>query len=329
MDILHNPKCFANHIGLYAMDVAYLTKMVGYIKAGLWSPSAGHGVIKRESAQYQKRISTPDGVILGAVDVPEADKKAEEDDNDYSSTVGYGMYNGVCLLDMNGPSMKGRSKFGGYSSIDARRQLMRARRDPKCNSILMVMDSPGGACSGTEELANTVAEVNNTKPVHAHFDDMGASAAYWVASQARKITANATALVGSIGTLAVVEDSSKAAEMAGIEVHVISTGPLKGAGAPGTKVTQNVLDHYQAMVDDTNAFFLSAVSKGRGMKKADVEAAATGEVYMAKDALKLGLLDELCMLKSAADAMVSKYTPKPPKKSMRNIDASIRLAGME
>lgn len=61
--------------------------------------------------------------------------------------------------------------------------------------------------AGTDDLARDVKAASRAKPLWAHIEDMGASAAYWVASQASKITANSeTALVGSIGTLQVIHD---------------------------------------------------------------------------------------------------------------------------
>src|SRR6185436_13049667 len=138
-----------------------------------------------------------------------------------------------------------------------------AAADPSIKTILLLIDSPGGTIAGTAELADSVAAANKIKPVIAHADDQMASAAYWIASQCRMITSNRTALVGSIGTYVEVYDTSKMYENAGVKVHMISTGPHKGALVDGTPVTDDQLAEVQKLVDSLNRHFLAAVSAGR------------------------------------------------------------------
>ena len=74
---------------------------------------------------------------------------------------------------------KGSSKFGGASTIRVRRQIREARQDEDVEAILLVVDSPGGTVAGTDELAREVGRAAEEKIVHAHIDDLGASAAFW------------------------------------------------------------------------------------------------------------------------------------------------------
>ena len=129
--------------------------------------------------------------------------------------------------------------------------------------------------------------------MHAYIEDMGASAAYWVASQARTVAANAMAMVGSLGTFTVLYDLSKAAEMEGVQVHVVSTGDRKGAAAPGTPVTDEDLAEAQRLVDGFDAFFRTAVRGGRERGTKDVSAVWTGTAWLAAEARSLGLVDRV------------------------------------
>jgi len=54
--------------------------------------------------------------------------------------------------------------------------------DPDVQAIMLDVGSPGGAVSGLSELA---AGLRGAKPIVAHADYLVASAAYWVAAQAR------------------------------------------------------------------------------------------------------------------------------------------------
>tara|TARA_R110000803_G_scaffold43701_3_gene93008 strand:+ start:938 stop:1873 length:936 start_codon:yes stop_codon:yes gene_type:complete len=212
--------------------------------------------------------------------------------------------NGLAVISIRGPIMKADSKFGGTNSVRTRRAVRTASADADVRGILLLIDSPGGSVSGTEELANDVAAADKIKPVVAHIDDLGASAALWVASQARWITANESALVGSIGTTGTVIDSSGAAEAAGIKVYAISSKgaeEFKGAGAPGTPISEKQLAYFQGLADATQELFTAAVAQGRGMSVADVRALADGRVHLAREALRLGLIDAV----ASSDAAVA------------------------
>lgn len=198
----------------------------------------------------------------------------------------------VAVVSLLGTLMKAQSSYGGTSTVQARRDIRAAAADPSVSAILLAIDSPGGTVAGTADLAADVKAARKRKPVWAHFDDLGASAAYWVASQAGAVFANdATALVGSIGTMQVVVDSSGKAEKDGIKVHVFRTGPLKGAGAPGAPVTDGQVSHMQALVEKTQESFTAAVRGGRRLSDAKLAKVLTGGVWLAPEAQGLGLID--------------------------------------
>lgn len=253
---LHTPECIANHCGLYAIEPRYLSSAVAGIKAGTW-PMVG-------------ALTRPETRDLYAV-TPE----------------------GIAILPIAGPMMKGRSKYAHANTLDVRRGLRAATRDEDVGGILLLIDSPGGMVAGTQELADDVRSASDEKPVWAHGDDLMASAAYWMASQASRITANRAAEVGSIGTLAVVEDSSEQASIEGITVHVVSTGELKGAFTPGAPVTDAQLDYLRERVEELNGHFLDAVGRGRMLEGDGLGNVATGRVWGSVEARRLGLIDSV------------------------------------
>lgn len=199
---------------------------------------------------------------------------------------------GVALIEIEGTLTKYRSSlFGTLGTIEIRRQIQNATRDPAVKAIVLRIDSPGGTVAGTQELGDVVAAAAKRKPVTAYIEDLGASAAYWVASQANQVFANRTAMVGSIGTFGVVYDYSAKAEKEGIKALVFKAGEHKGAGVPGTEVTDEQQAEYQRIVDGLNKFFLQAVSKGRKMTIDRVRGLADGRIHVAGEAAKLGLID--------------------------------------
>lgn len=249
---MHNEKCWNSHIGVdWCIYVEWLQGALAEIQAGTRQPMAA-------SDAAPTYFTTPSG---------------------------------TAIVSLDGPLMKARSKFGGTSTVQTRVLMRQALADPAVSSILLRIESPGGTVSGTQELAQDVRAANEIKPVFAQIEDLGASAAYWIASQARQIFANEMAMVGSIGTVAVLEDLSKAAEMKGIKVHVVSTGEFKGAGVPGAPITDAQIAHVQERVDDLNEHFLKAIKTGRNMGIDAVRKLADGKVHIAAKAQAMGLID--------------------------------------
>lgn len=191
----------------------------------------------------------------------------------------------VAVIPVIGTMMKGRSSFGGASTIEVRRDIRSAARNPDVSGILLSIDSPGGTVAGTDELGAEVKLARRSKPVYAQINDTGTSAAYWVASQASKVYANsATALIGSIGTmLAVQKDTSG-------RVSVFTSGPLKGPGAGGD-LTDDQKGYLQALVNGWQSHFDAAVKSGRRLTAAQLERVNTGAAFLAQSGQELKLID--------------------------------------
>lgn len=298
MDTGTTSACWAAHMGLLACEPRFVQSMVSAVKAGLPLPRARCSTVAPRAVDSR----SPQGEYADGVFVP------------YYAVVG----EGVAQIRVDGPTAKAWGKFGEMSTVFLRRAVRAAVADPAVASILMVFDSPGGYVAGTDDLAREVARADEQKPVVAYAEDMMASAAYYVASQARAVYANPTAMVGSIGVFAVIEDQSKAAEIAGVTVHVLSTGPLKGAGVDGTPVTDAMLEAWQTEVDDAMSHFAVAVKKGRKMGAKEFAAVSTGGVWIADKAKGLGLIDGIRSIDDAVTGM-----PKPKKSRLASARARL------
>lgn len=225
--------------------------------------------------------------------------------------LAYHNVDGVAVVPMVGSMDKGFGKYNGVSTKFTQLALDTAAADKRVKSILLRIESPGGAAAGTMELADKVRAVDALKPVYAFGEDLVASAAYWVASAARKISANAPAEIGSVGTFAVIQDLSQRAADEGVKVHVISTGKFKGAGVPGTEVTQEQLDLFQERVNEMNSHFQSAVSAGRGLTGKQLADVSTGRVWSAAKAMQMGLIDAVTTFEASLEEARAAGENKP------------------
>ena len=285
---MHNPKCAANHFGPWAVEVGWFRQAVEAVRSGVWA-------MAEPPDPKEMRMA----YVMGDGD--------------------------LALFSIDGPITRGQSKYGGTSSVELRQGIRAAANDPKVNGIFVTVDSPGGTVAGTAELADEIRAANTKKPVFAYVEGQAASAAYWAVAHAERISASSTSMVGSIGAFAVLEDTSKAAELAGIKVHVVSSGALKGAGVPGTAVTEDQISETQAIVDEVAEIFFSDVRAGRSMGVAEINAVKDGRLLTASMARKMKLIDGAESFEAAYSRAIEKS--KPAKKSkLARAEAGIRLA---
>ena len=172
--------------------------------------------------------------------------------------------------------------------------------------IAFQVSSPGGTVTGVEELANKVRNI--AKPTMAYTDSEMASAAYWIASAADKVVASPSSTVGSIGVYMTIADMTEMAKAQGIKMVVIKSGKFKGAGIPGTSLSEEQVANLQQGVDEIHADFKAAVLQTRKLVKAeDME----GQVFSGKQAAQRGLVTGLADSFSEAVAMWAENSVGP------------------
>jgi protease-4 len=202
----------------------------------------------------------------------------------------------VQLVRIEGPLMK-YNFCGAYGMESIQQGLRAANADETVKSIVLLIDSPGGTVDGTDNLAREIKGSN--KPVVAFVNGMMCSAAYWIGSSASEIIADDAnkgynATIGSIGTMAMWKDKSKAEEAAGIKTHMVFATKSTKKGAAYQEMMGGNYERLVKELDNLNETFLSAVQANRGDKlQAKVEGVLNGEVYNAKEALQVGLIDRI------------------------------------
>lgn len=236
----------------------------------------------------------------------------------------YPCRDGIAVISLEGVLTKG--DWCGTSTLRARRQVRAAAADPSVSAIVLAIDSPGGHVAGTKELADEVRAAGRSKLTVACIEDLGASAAYWVAAQCQRVVANATAEVGSIGTVAAVADLSKQAEKEGITVHVVSTGAHKGSFTPGAPVTEEMLADLRERVTALNGHFLAAVSAGRKMPADKLAEIADGRVFLAAKAMELGLIDGIATIDQVAAQIRAEQQARDGQRRAHRLTAQLTSA---
>jgi len=198
---------------------------------------------------------------------------------------------GIGVVSIEGPILRkpdlfARVIFGATSSEEIGAALREAAGRDDIHAVFLDIDSPGGTVAGTPELASTVATLNDKKPVYAFTSGLMASAAYWVASQARAIYATPSAQVGSIGVVQAVIDDSAALDAEGIKVEVFAVGKYKAMGAPGTPLTDDQRQLINSNLAEIAGDFHKAVlARGRSIPAEAME----GQTFSGRQAQRFNL----------------------------------------
>lgn len=162
-----------------------------------------------------------------------------------------------------------------------------AREERGVEAVVLVIDSPGGGASSSQEIFYQVLTLKEQKPVVASINQLGASGAYHIAVASNFIYAKPASLIGSIGVRARLPSPDRPTE------DIIITGPFKDPGSSRSSFVGTV----QLLQED----FLETVISQRGDNlRLGKEELTQGEIYLGLVALEHGLIDALG---SRADAI--------------------------
>jgi len=211
----------------------------------------------------------------------------------------------------------------GTSYTQISRQVKEALANEKVKSILLDVNSPGGTVPGILETTDLIRAARKQKPVTAVIEDIGASGAYWLAAQADQISIEANSEAGSIGVYTVYVDYSKRAEEFGAKVHVIRSGEHKGMGVTGAPISETQIQAIQDIVDGINQNFIESVALGRKKDIKQIKDLATGQLWLAGKARKLGLVDKIT--RSQAQTINNSIKETSMETEQEQIDAQVEL----
>ena len=232
---------------------------------------------------------------------------AGEDPNYLLAKAGH-----VGIVSVKGPLLNSDNPilaFFGVSTYPAiRRAVVAAAKDPEIKSILLDVDSGGGAVSGVADTADLISRVDSkVKPVHTFASGTMASAAYWLGVSGRTRAATQTSEVGSIGVLMVHFDRSKQLEQDGVKATVIRSGKYKAMENPFEPLSKDAKEQLQAHVDAAYQVFGDHVASRLGMSFAEMDRkVGQGRVFFGAQAKDAGLVGEISNL----DAVLSRLTQR-------------------
>jgi protease-4 len=190
----------------------------------------------------------------------------------------------------------GGHQAGAESFAQAMRQAERNRR---VAAVLLYVNSRGGDAFASDLMWREVLRVRRTKPVVVAMGDAAASGGYYIAAPASAIVAQPGTLTGSIGVVLLRPVTAGLFERAGINTVVLSRGAHSGVLSITDRPTESERQALRDLIFGSYAEFKQRVCEGRALTEAQLEPIAGGRVWLGREALELGLVDELGGLPAA------------------------------
>ncbi len=200
-----------------------------------------------------------------------------------------------------------------------KQQIDRARKDENVVAVVLRINSPGGTVTYSDylhhklrELATGESRTGKVKgkplPLVVSMGSICASGGYYLASavgdETDTIYAEPATITGSIGVIIPHYDLSGLLKEWSIEDDSIASAPLKDMGSLTKPMTDEERDIFQNLVDEMLADFKEKIKEGRPMFRdnpADLDAVATGQIFTAKQAVDLKLVDKIGFVEDALD----------------------------
>ena len=211
----------------------------------------------------------------------------------------------VAVVRVEGVIVSGKEADWSLSTTDNAysdsivERLERADQDPSVKAIVLRVNSPGGGVVATDEIYSALTEIE--KPLVVSMGEMAASGGYYVSCAAEEILANPATLTGSIGVISTVPNFEELLDKVGIEMLVIKSGTMKDELSPYRQPTEEEIAHWQGIIDEAYEQFLGVVVEGRDLHPDEARELADGRVYTGRQALELGLVDQLGNLPEAVE----------------------------
>lgn len=173
-------------------------------------------------------------------------------------------------------------------------QLRAVYDESNLKGVLLEIDSPGGLPVEAELIGEEIQRQRQAHPeipIHAYIKNVGASAAYWIASQTDQIYAASASIIGSIGVVSPRFGYVSLMDKVGVESRMRSAGDKKMFGSPFEPESEDAIEIIDGILAQMHQQFINVVKQGRGDRLSDNPDLFSGRVWLGPEAVTLGLID--------------------------------------
>ena len=160
-------------------------------------------------------------------------------------------------------------------------------------AVALLINSPGGSPVQSSLIAARIRRLAEEKsvPVHAFVEDVAASGGYWLAAAADDIWVDQGSIVGSIGVISAGFGAPVLLARQGLERRVHTSARSKSMLDPFLPEKEEDVDRLKGILEQLHEGFTDYVKSRRGDKLDTGEELFTGEFWLGRRAIELGLAD--------------------------------------
>lgn len=182
--------------------------------------------------------------------------------------------------------------------------IKKIHKNDDVKAVVLRVNSPGGSADASEQIWHALETLKaKGLPVVVSMGDLAASGGYYISCGADYIYAEPTTLTGSIGIFGTVPNASKLMDKIGLDVDGVKTNQYAGftTNALYKGMNKQEIALMQAMVERGYDLFTMRCAQGRGVSQDAIKTVGEGRVWLGKDALEIGLVDELGNINNAIE----------------------------
>ena len=229
--------------------------------------------------------------------------------NKYAGQIDYKTYDvsyhgGVGIIHISGIISRHADMFASFLGMGSAaieniaKDFQSLLDNEEIKSIILDFDTPGGAITGVNELAEIIYNARGIKPIKAYVTGMACSAGYFLAAACDEIIIDEMGSVGSIGVMRVVSKQNDKSV-----IFKSSQSPMKNIDGE----SEQGRAEYQAKVDYLASIFIDKVAKYRGITADEViNRGNKGGVLVGAVAVTAGLADRLGSMDSLIEELNNK-----------------------
>ncbi len=197
------------------------------------------------------------------------------------------------IADVRTPALLG---VGSNPVDEFLERLEKAEEDNAVKAVIVRINSPGGTVVASDVLYDEIRRFRERsgKPVVASMGEVAASGGYYVALACDVIVAQESTITGSVGVILQTVNFSEGLHRIGVKGRAVTSKANKALANPFEPMEEGHYTILQGLVDDMYGRFREKVVAARKGIPADrVDEVTDGRVFTGRQAVELGLVDEL------------------------------------
>ncbi|MCM1356184.1 MAG: signal peptide peptidase SppA [Staphylococcus sp.] len=196
----------------------------------------------------------------------------------------------------------------GIVATDLVPQILDLAEEDDIDGLVMYVNSGGGSAFASEQIWEALEQYKSItgKPFYVSMGDYAASGGYYISCGADKIFAEPVTLTGSIGIFGMIPNAKRLmSEKLGINTGTVKTNANGNFPSLMEPMTPAQAAAMQSYVERGYDLFTKRCAEGRSMSQDSIKMIGEGRVWDGREALRLGLVDELGGLDAAIAAMAA------------------------